>query len=143
MHDMEQNELPGRGSRAAESGGEAWLVYDGVCPFCSAYVKYVRVKDVVSVLHLVDARQGGPIVEEIQRANLDLDQGMVLKIGGRLHHGADCIHVLACLSSRSTAFNRINSAIFRSPRLSRWLYPGLRTGRNVVLRLLGRPKLSS
>jgi hypothetical protein len=47
------------------------------------------------------------------------------------------------LSSRSSLFNRINAAIFRSPQLSRWLYPGLRAGRNAALRILSRSQIAS
>jgi predicted DCC family thiol-disulfide oxidoreductase YuxK len=118
----------------------AWLIYDGDCPFCSRYVQYVRVRDAVE-LRLVNARDGGPLVDEVKRAGLDLDGGMVLKLGDRYYHGADCIHVLALLGSPSNAFNRVNAAIFRSERLSRVLYPVLRAGRNTVLRMLGRTKL--
>ena len=42
---------------------EAWLVYDGDCPFCSAYVRFVRLRDAVGTVHLVDAREGGPVVD--------------------------------------------------------------------------------
>ena len=125
------------------SKGEAWLVYDGECPFCSAYVSYLRVRDSIGILHLINARDGGAIVEEIRQANIDLDEGMVLKFDNRFYHGADCIHVLACLSSPSTWFNRINATIFRSHSLSFFLYPILRLGRNVVLRILGRRKIGS
>ena len=76
--------------------------------------------------------------EEIRQAGLDLDDGMVVKTGGRLYHGGDCLHVLAMLSTRAGLFNRLIGAIFRSPRLSRALYPSLRAGRNAALRLLGR-----
>lgn len=115
-----------------------WLVYDGACPFCTAYARYVRVRRSVGILELVDARQGGSLVEEVREAGHDLDQGMVLKMGGRLYHGADCLNVLAMLSSRSGLFNRLNAAIFRSPALSRALYPSLRAGRNLTLALIGR-----
>ncbi|MEO3433046.1 DCC1-like thiol-disulfide oxidoreductase family protein [Inquilinus sp. CAU 1745] len=120
----------------------AWLVYDGACPFCTAYARYVRVRRSVGVLELVDARKGGPLVEEVREAGLDLDQGMVLKMGGRLYHGADCLNVLAMLGSRSGLFNRLNAAIFRSPALSRALYPSLRAGRNLTLSLIGRRRLT-
>lgn len=119
----------------------AWLVYDGDCPFCSRYVRYLRFRDTVGKVHLVNAREGGPLVEEIIGAGLDLDEGMVLKMGGRCYHGADCIHALAMLSSSCNAFNRVNAVIFRSPTLSRALYPILRAGRNAVLRGLGRTKI--
>jgi predicted DCC family thiol-disulfide oxidoreductase YuxK len=125
------------------SKGEAWLVYDGECPFCSAYVSYLRVRDSIGILHLINARDGGAIVEEIRQANIDPDEGMVLKFNNRFYHGADCIHVLAYLSSPSTWFNRINAAIFQSHSLSFFLYPILRLGRNLVLRILGRRKIGS
>lgn len=121
---------------------EAWLIYDGECPFCSAYVKYLRLRDSVGTLHLVNARDDDTIVTEVIGANLDLNEGMVLKIGNHLYHGRDCIHVLALLTSPSNLFNRINAAVFRSYRLSCFLYPVLRAGRNATLRLLGRSKVS-
>jgi predicted DCC family thiol-disulfide oxidoreductase YuxK len=126
-----------------EPRGDAWLVYDGDCPFCSRYVQYLRLRQAAGPVRLVNAREGGPLVDELQRAGLDLDEGMVLKLGGRYYHGADCIHALALLSSGSDLFNRINAKLFRSPRLSRVLYPVLRAGRNTVLALLGRTKIAS
>jgi predicted DCC family thiol-disulfide oxidoreductase YuxK len=132
--------MAARQKRKADPMSEAWLVYDGECPFCSRYVQYVRVREHVK-LHLVNARDGGPLVDEMRAQGLDLDEGMVLKMGGRYYHGADCIHVLATLSTPSSAFNRINARIFSSPTLSRSIYPVLRAGRNGVLALLGRSKL--
>lgn len=123
-----------------ESAAEAWLVYDGECPFCNAYVKHLRLRRSVKPL-LVNARDGGPIVERVKQAGFDLDDGMALKIGDRIYHGADCIHALALLSTPSDLFNRINGRIFRSPALARRLYPVLRAGRNAALRLLGRRKI--
>jgi predicted DCC family thiol-disulfide oxidoreductase YuxK len=120
---------------------EAWVVYDGQCPFCSRYVFLLRLRDTLGRVELVDARNGGPIVDEIVAAGIDLDEGMALKMNGRLYHGDECIHRLALLSTPSTTFNRINRAIFRWQAASRALYPVLRSGRNAVLRMLGRPKL--
>jgi predicted DCC family thiol-disulfide oxidoreductase YuxK len=121
---------------------EAWIVYDGQCPFCSRYVQLVRLRESLGRVQLVDARKGGPEVEEVRKAGLDLDEGMVLKLDGRLYHGADCIHMVALLSTPSSWFNRVNAAMFRSRTASRLLYPVLRTGRNTVLRMLGRSKLN-
>jgi predicted DCC family thiol-disulfide oxidoreductase YuxK len=119
---------------------DTWIVYDGQCPFCSRYVQLVRLRETLGQVGLFDARKGGPQVEEARRAGL-LDEGMVLKLDGRLYHGAECIHMLALLSTPSSWFNRVNAAMFRSQTASRVLYPVLRTGRNAVLRLLGRSKL--
>lgn len=134
---------PGRASARRDQPGEAWLLYDGECPFCSRYVAYLRLRaSLQQRLHLIDARKGGPLVDEVARRGLDLNEGMALKYGNRWYHGADCIHVLALLSSSAGWFNRINAAVFRSPTAARWLYPILRTGRNAVLRVLGRSQIT-
>src|SRR6185312_9714082 len=93
------------------------LIYDGQCPVCSSYVRYVRLKNSAGPLTLINARDGGELVDSVRRAGLDLDEGMVLIYGGRLYHGADCIHMMALLSSRSGVFNSINAALFRSHAL--------------------------
>lgn len=120
----------------------AVVVYDGDCPFCSRYVALVRLRDSVGPVRLVNAREPDPLVADLRRQGYDLDEGMILLYGGRTYHGADCITMLAMLSTPVGPFNRLNAAIFRSPTASRLLYPVLRTGRNAVLRLLGRTRIA-
>ena len=67
----------------------AWIVYDGQCPFCFRYVALLRLRETLGRVELVNAREGGPIVDEIIAAGLDLDEGMVLKMNGRLYHDDD------------------------------------------------------
>ena len=117
---------------------DATLIYDGDCPFCSRFAQYTRLKQAVGDLRLIDAREGGPEVERARAAGYRLDEGLVLEIGGELYHGDACLNRLALLSSRSNFFNRLNYALFRSPRAARLAYPVLRFGRNTALRLLGR-----
>lgn len=90
---------------------------------------------------MINARDGGQEVNEVLKAGLDLDEGMVLKLSGKLYHGKDCIHALALLSESKGFFNRLNAWVFKSKARSAVLYPILRFGRNTVLRLLGRKKL--
>jgi predicted DCC family thiol-disulfide oxidoreductase YuxK len=118
----------------------ALIVYDGQCPFCSRYVGLLRLRQSLGHVELIDARQDGPVVAEIHAAGLDLDEGMALKLGDRWYHGDECIHILALLSTPSTLFNKINGAVFRSRPAARLLYPLLRAGRNVALKVLGRGK---
>ena len=118
------------------------LVYDGACPVCNQYVRYIRIRESAGTLLLVNAREGGPWVERVVRAGLNLDEGMVLFYGGRAYHGVDCLHLLALLSTGSGLFNRLNALAFRQPTVARFSYPVMRAGRNLLLRLLHRPKLS-
>ena len=115
---------------------EAQLIYDGDCPFCSAYVRLMRLRDNID-LTLIDARAGGELVDTVRAAGYDLNEGFVLHLGDRYYHGDDCLHTLALLSSRSGLLNRLNAVIFRHAWAARLLYPVLRSGRNLTLRLLG------
>jgi predicted DCC family thiol-disulfide oxidoreductase YuxK len=120
-----------------------WLLYDGECPFCSRYVNYVRLQQAVGPIQLADARLHPDLVAEAQQRGLRIDDGMVLKLDGRFHHGAECLHALALLTTPSDTFNRCNRLLFRSRTASRLIYPLLRAGRNLTLKALGRQPLST
>ena len=120
------------------------IIYDGQCPFCSSYVQLLRIRDSLGTVSLIDARTSpDEVLLEIKAAGLDLDEGMVVKIDDRMYSGAEAIHVLASVSTKFGMFNRINGFIFRSARLSRLIYPLMRTCRNAALKILGRKKISS
>ena len=119
------------------------LVYDGECPACSRYGQIVRVREDVGRLVVVDAREDTPIMREITAAGLDIDEGMVLKLGDELYYGSDAIHMLAMIGSRSGPLNRLNYRLFSSPRVARALYPVLRAGRGVLLKLLRRSRINN
>lgn len=125
------------------AGSPILLVYDKQCPACDLYCKLARIRTDVGELKLVDARDGGPLLEEITKAGLDIDQGMVLKVGTQLYYGADAIHALSLMSTRTGFFNRLAYWSFRSQRLARILYPALRAMRNLLLKLLGRTKINN
>lgn len=117
------------------------LIYDGECPFCSRYVRLLRLREAVGSLRLVDARDNGPEVAAVRERGLLIDEGMVLIMDERYYHGDDCLHVLALMSSQQGWFNRLNFWMFRSASVSRIAYPVLRVGRNLALKLMGRGKL--
>jgi predicted DCC family thiol-disulfide oxidoreductase YuxK len=117
------------------------LVYDGECPICSAYCKALAIRQLESRFEIVNARQYHPVLEDIKERGLDLEEGFVLKIENDYFHGADAINRLALLTTRVGLFNRLNYLIFRSAYLSKILYPLLRTGRSILLYLLGIKKM--
>ncbi|MDZ7661833.1 DCC1-like thiol-disulfide oxidoreductase family protein [Thiohalophilus sp.] len=122
---------------------EILLVYDKECPLCHAYCQLVRIRESVGDLRIVDARQNSEILREITDNRLDIDQGMVLKMGDKLYYGADAIHMLALISQRSGVFNRFNYWLFSSKRLSQVLYPVFRFFRNLLLKALGKTKINN
>jgi hypothetical protein len=101
----------------------------------------VRLRQSVGDVELVDARSDHPLVEEIKRLGFDLNQGMVARFNGVDYYGPQCLHLLSMLSSRVGWFNRLTSLVFSDPRCARLLYPILRAGRNLTLRLLGRSRI--
>src|SRR5688572_29630144 len=122
---------------------EILLVYDKECPACDNYCRVVRIRESVGELKIIDARADSQVMREITAQGLDIDQGMVLKMGGQLYYGSDAIHALALISSRSGVFNRINYWIFKSKQGSQFLYPILRAFRNLLLKLLGKTKINN
>jgi predicted DCC family thiol-disulfide oxidoreductase YuxK len=127
---------------APETDDGLQIIYDGDCPFCSAYIRLVRLREAVGGVELVDARAHPDLVRDFQARGVDLNETMVVRYAGQLYAGADAIHLLSVLSSRSGRANRFLARIFCSARRARHLYPWLRAGRNLTLRLLGREKLN-
>lgn len=125
------------------SRNEILLIYDRDCPACNYYCQIVRIRDSVGTLKIVDARENSDVMKEITDRGLDIDQGMVLKMHDQFYYGADAIHALSMMSSRSGFFNRFNYWLFRSKTLSSVLYPVLRSLRNLLLKILGKTKINN
>jgi len=122
---------------------EILLVYDKECPACDNYCQVVRIRETVGELKIVNAREDTEIMREITGQGLDIDDGMVLKMGGKLYYGPDAIQALALISSRSGIFNRLNFWIFKSPRVSRVLYPLLAGCRGLLLKLMRKSRINN
>ncbi len=122
---------------------EILLVYDHQCPVCDAYCKQVKVRPSEGSLQVIDARAPSEIRDEVTRRGLDIDQGMVLRTDEGLYYGAEAIHQLALLGTRSEPFNLLNYLVFRSKWVAERLYPVLRFFRNLLLKLLGRTKINN
>lgn len=76
-------------------------------------------------------------------AGFDLDEGMVVLHNGELYHGADAMHRMALLAPASGIRNRLNRLLFGNLAIARAVYAGLRAGRNLLLKVLGRKKIGS
>lgn len=118
------------------------IVYDGECPFCSAYINMVRLRQAAGGVELIDARSSHPILQRIEAAGLNLDDGMVVELEGVFQHGDAAMTTLAAMTTRSGLFNRIVRLMFSRPAVARILYPPMVAGRALTLRLLGRGKIN-
>ena len=119
------------------------VIYDYECPACDYYCQMLRIRDSIGEIQLIDARVSSKFLDEITARGLDIDQGMVVIVDDNWYYGADAIHAISLMSSRSGLFNRINYRVFRSRWLSRLLYPILRYFRRVLLRILGKTKINN
>jgi predicted DCC family thiol-disulfide oxidoreductase YuxK len=126
-----------------DAESEVLLVYDKECPFCEFYCQLVQIESSLGRVRIVDARRDSEVMQRITATGLDIDQGMVLQVGEQLFYGADAIHALALMSSRSGFFNRINYWMFKSALLSRLIYPVLRFFRNLALKLMGKTRINN
>jgi predicted DCC family thiol-disulfide oxidoreductase YuxK len=126
----------GAAASATEPGID--IVYDGECPFCSAYVRMMRLRETVGPVRLIDARSDDPLVTRLAGAGLDFDRSMAVAYGGRTYTGGEAMTLLALLTTRSGLFNRAMRVLFASPAVSRRLYPVFVACRIAALRLLGR-----
>ncbi len=115
------------------------IVYDGHCPFCSAYIRLLRLEAAVGRVDMIDAREHPELVQYLRANGYQINEGMVAIIGGVIHFGENAMHVLALHTTRSGAFNTLTSRIFANPRLSKIFYPVFKIGRWLVLFALGRP----
>jgi predicted DCC family thiol-disulfide oxidoreductase YuxK len=119
------------------------IIYDGDCPFCSAFVRMMRLREAAGPVRLVDARSGDPVVARLSAAGYDLDRGMVVQTGDAVHYGDAAVHVLSLMTTQSGMFNRLMRAVFSRKRVARVVYPPLVAGRNLTLRILGRGKITA
>ncbi len=120
------------------------VIYDGQCPFCASYVGMMRLREAAGTVDLVDARGEDPRVKQVRRAGYDLDEGMVVLWRGEVFFGDGAVHLLATLSREGGGpFNRLQRAVFSSPRRAARLYPVLAAGRRLFLRMIGRTPIDS
>jgi predicted DCC family thiol-disulfide oxidoreductase YuxK len=117
------------------------IIYDGDCLYCQNYVRFVRLREAIGRVDLLDARSDDPRIEQYWRDGYDLNEGMLFVYRGEVHHGANAIHMLASLSSRNDTLNRINARLFANKGVARFLYPLLKVGRRLTLIARGRSLL--
>ncbi|MBL4907156.1 MAG: DUF4166 domain-containing protein [Sneathiella sp.] len=120
-------------------------MYDGDCPICRMAAQALRIEKAAGSLHLIDARQqeNHPLLIEIADHGLNLDEGMVIRIGGINYHGKDALQMMALIGGNQGWFNRLNAILFKSPKIASSLYPLMKLLRNLLLKIIGVPQLEN
>jgi hypothetical protein len=140
---VQQADVPTQGGTAGGSTGGSrdadFLLYDGACPACSAYVAMSGLRQLYPGLRVASARSEPELVAELRREGYDIDDGMVLCLGGAIHFGPEATRTIAILGRSSPS--RWRRAALASVGTAPWagrLYPWLNRARGLLLRLLGR-----
>ena len=120
-----------------------YFVYDGECPICQRGASLYKVRQSVGELKTVDARteQDHPVMQEVNKARLNLDEGMVIKYNDQLYQGEEALHLMATLGVDSGWFNHVNNTLYKSRTLAKLSYPFMKGARNIALKLKGVGKI--
>ena len=98
----------------------------------------MRLKNAIGTIDLIDCRDRPDLVASYLNRGYDINDGMIVEYGDQVYYGADAVWLLANLTSPVTVWNRFNQLVFSSKILSAALYPALKLGRLITLRILGR-----
>ncbi|MEZ0260514.1 MAG: DCC1-like thiol-disulfide oxidoreductase family protein [Alphaproteobacteria bacterium] len=111
------------------------ILYDAECPVCAGYCERIKQDNIA----LVDARQAGPLLEEITRLGLDIDEGMVVKKDGQIFYGSEAMREIVKVKQAS----RIERLLFGAKPVAAAVYAFCKSVRNVVLWLLAIDKIEN
>lgn len=115
-----------------------FVLYDGECPVCASYIAMSGLGETLDDPAPVDARQEPELVEAMRRQGLEINDGMIASVGGRIYYGPEVTRLIAERAAKAPATARgLLYVIGRAP-WSRALYPLLVKGRRLLLRLRGR-----
>ena len=124
-----------------QNGSRIAVVYDGDCPFCCSYVTMTKIRSAVGRPTLLNARERPDLVSDLAGSGIDLDSGRAVYYQGRTYVGGDAMHLLALLSEPEGLFDKATSVMLRWRSFARWVYPALRSGRNLLIKLRNLPPL--
>ena len=116
---------------------KATLLYDGQCPLCSAYGRYVAAHR-TSPVELVDARNRPEMARELRDKGFDINCGMVLLTPDGTFQGKQAIQAISPMISHRGPSGAALRLVVRIPGLATIIYPTIKWLRLISLRLLRR-----
>lgn len=115
------------------------LFYDGECPFCSRYSELIKARDKLGQFDIISLREDKASAQEFRDLGLDLEQGFVFRLDGKIYHGAEAMNILALTTKQADPLLRLNHWLFGERTVAKYLYPLLRFGRWLALLVLKGP----
>jgi len=113
--------------------------YDGECPFCKEYSKYIELRKKYDI-EILNARDNLEKIIEFRAKGYDIDEGMILEVspGKKLYHGADAAKVLDRMIEKKGVFDKFISMVVELKFFKSIVYPIVKFVRIVLLKLMGK-----
>jgi predicted DCC family thiol-disulfide oxidoreductase YuxK len=125
---------------------ESWLLYDGDCPFCSSYIKLMKIREHYPDFELINARAKSSQLDEAKRLDYNLNEGMLIKLDETYYYGSEAISIInniSTLQQQRGIFFKIHKILFSRRAVTKVLYRIMRIGRLITLKLLGKKPLDN
>lgn len=120
------------------------IFYDGECPFCTRYATYQKLAQISEEIHVLDMRadDNREAILQLIEEGLNPNNGVVVQTlsspeeGFVTRQGAEAMKFLASLDNSGRFGARVLS-VFRIRWAGRFLFPILRFGRLLLLKVMG------
>jgi predicted DCC family thiol-disulfide oxidoreductase YuxK len=117
------------------NANETLIVYDGECIYCKNFVTIVRLQASVGEVVFLNARSEDKRVLNFIKQGYYLNKGMIFYHNKMVFYGAEAVNAIALLSNDTTVYSWVIKRVFRYSRVAKTLYPLLRLGRYLTLRI--------
>ena len=131
-----------RQSSAPDHDGPVnFVLYDGDCPVCTAYMAVAQLKRLRPDFQILDARKEPRLVARLRREGHEVNDSMLVRLGSDIYEGAAATRLIAALGSRNPWGRRLALFLVSGGPFGATIYPLQRACRNLLLRVLGRPQI--
>jgi predicted DCC family thiol-disulfide oxidoreductase YuxK len=124
-----------------DSRPDNFVLYDGECPVCGAYIALARLRELRPDLQVLDARHEPSLVAAMRADGFDVNDSILVGLGSRVYSGAAATRLISQLGSDNPLMRRAALYAIGGAPWSDALYPWLRAMRNGLLRVLGRDQI--
>ena len=124
-----------------DSRPDNFVLYDGECPVCGAYIALAQLRMLRPDLQVLDARHEPALVAALRAEGFDVNDSILVRLGPQVYSGGAATRLISQLGSANPIVRRAALYAIGGAPWSYALYPWLRAGRNGLLRILGRGKI--
>ncbi len=126
---------------SADVAPQNFVLYDGECPVCSAYMGIAQLKRLHPNLAILNGREHPAIVAEMRAEGHEINESILVRMDGKVFSGGAGTKLISDLGSDNPVLRRTALYVLGGAPWSNALYPYLRATRNALLSLLGRPMI--